>query len=38
MTKANIIFKFTQRALWLYITEATIVLVIGYANWRLQVG
>ena len=28
MTKANIIFKFTQRALWLYITEATIVLVI----------
>jgi hypothetical protein len=28
MTKTNVIFKFAQRALWLYITEATIVLVI----------
>jgi hypothetical protein len=28
MTKTNVIFKFTQRAFWLYIMEATIVLVI----------
>jgi hypothetical protein len=28
MTKTNVIFKFTQTALWLYITEATIVLVV----------
>jgi hypothetical protein len=28
MTKTNVIFKFIQRALWLYITEATIVLLI----------
>jgi hypothetical protein len=28
MTKTNVIFKFTQRALWLYIIEASIVLLI----------
>ncbi len=28
MTKTNVIFKFTQRALWLYIMEASIVLLI----------
>jgi hypothetical protein len=28
MITTNVIFKFTQRALWLYITKATIVLLI----------
>lgn len=28
MTKTDVIFKFTQRALWLYVIEASIVLLI----------
>lgn len=28
MTKTDVIIKFTQRALWLYIAEAAIVLAV----------
>jgi uncharacterized membrane protein len=31
MTKANVILRFTQRALWIYIVEAAIVLAIVIA-------
>ena len=29
MTKADFIFTFAQRALWLYMAEAVVVLAIG---------
>jgi len=31
MTKTNVILRFTQRALWIYIVEAAIVLAIVVA-------
>jgi hypothetical protein len=31
MTKTNVILRFTQRAMWIYIAEAAIVLAIVIA-------